>query len=425
MPAPRSATSSSLHRLARESAAVTTVRAPRARREQFTQREVAGAGSGHARRSISAPSRFDDLARPRGRLYLRNCLTATYFAQSDVVGPLIELRSDHQADATDSRPPPLDGDSPEPRGPSGAYPVGPESEGDQGLPFSRDPSLDSLLAPSFVRIEQEAADWLFSGTWTDHSLSQASGGSYWRNATAGGTAELTFNGTWVSVGLIADRSSGEAELFIDNISQGVIDLYRIGSFSEAMPVSFSFDGLDPGPHTLKIEVLGTANPSSFNTRVQLDYVDYGDGSLLPDGSFEEDDERVLVSNGWRHGGLCWRQRRELYPGHGRHRLVPVFRRFVQPACAGLQQRRACTLVCRRPAAGYHRSLRTDLAVRRRAAPVVLRRLRAGSPRAADRRLPGQSGHRPDRDAGQCAVHRSGRAGVGHRSLRSRRPGATL
>ncbi len=217
------------------------------------------------------------------------------FAQGDPAGPLI--LGQPMIDAADSGSSEPDSESPD-REPPDGYPVGPVSEGDQGLPFSRDPSLDSLLAPSFVRIEQDAADLMFSGTWTDHSLSQASGGSYRRNATAGSTAELTFDGTWVSLGLIADRSGGEAELFIDGITQGVIDLYRNGSSAEAMPVSISFDGLAPGLHSLTIQVLGTANPSSSSTRVQLDYVDYGDGSLLPDGNFEQDNGRVLVSSGW-------------------------------------------------------------------------------------------------------------------------------
>jgi len=156
----------------------------------------------------------------------------------------------------------------------------------------------AMLAPAFQRIEQDDPVWIFSGSWTSHTLSAASGGSYWRNATAFSSAELQFEGSWVSVGFIADRFSGEAEVLIDGVSQGVIDLYRNGSASEAMPVSVHFEGLAPGLHSLSIQVLGTSSPLSSNTRVQLDYVDYGDGSLLPDGQFEEDDERLLISNGW-------------------------------------------------------------------------------------------------------------------------------
>ena len=154
------------------------------------------------------------------------------------------------------------------------------------------------LAPAFTRIEQDDPAWVYGGTWTDHNLQQASGGSYRRSAAAFSSAEIQFTGSWVSVGFIADRFSGEAEVLIDGVSQGVIDLYRNGSASDAAPVSVHFEGLSPGLHSLSIQVPGTANPLSANTRVQLDYAEYGDGSLLPDGEFEQDDERVLVSGGW-------------------------------------------------------------------------------------------------------------------------------
>ncbi len=150
------------------------------------------------------------------------------------------------------------------------------------------------LAPAFVRVEEDDPDWIYGGSWTSVNLGRASGGSYQRSATFGSSAELVFNGSWISLGFIADRFSGEAEVFIDGVSHGVIDLYRNGE----TPVSFLIDDLPPGTHSLVIQVLGTSNPLAANNRVQLDYVDYGDGSLLPDGEFEEDDDRLLISNGW-------------------------------------------------------------------------------------------------------------------------------
>lgn len=149
-------------------------------------------------------------------------------------------------------------------------------------------------APAFTRIEQDDPAWSYTGTWTNVNLGRASGGSHWRNASGGSTAELTFNGAWVSLGFIADRFSGYAEIFMDGASYGIIDLYR----NLETPTAFHFGGLSAGPHTLVIEVVGSGNPFASNTRVQLDYADYGDGSLLPDGAFEEDDPRLLTSGGW-------------------------------------------------------------------------------------------------------------------------------
>ena len=161
-------------------------------------------------------------------------------------------------------------------------------------PDTRGEAITGSFAPTFVRIEQDDPAWIHVGTWSNVNLGRASGGSHWRNATAGSSAALAFEGSWVSLGFIADPFSGEAEIFIDGVSQGLVDLYR----NEETPVSYLFDGLSAGPHTVVIEVLGSANPFASNTSIQLDYADHGDGSLLPDGAFEEDDARLLTSSGW-------------------------------------------------------------------------------------------------------------------------------
>jgi hypothetical protein len=150
------------------------------------------------------------------------------------------------------------------------------------------------FSPTFTRTEQTDPAWSYTGTWSNTNLAKASGGNYWRNNTAGDTATLTFDGTWVNLGFITNRWSGQAAITIDGNDYGTLDLYR----TEESATSFLFDGLSAGTHTLEIEVLGTANPFAGNTRVQLDYADYGDGTLLPDGDFEEDDPRLLTSNGW-------------------------------------------------------------------------------------------------------------------------------
>ncbi|MBX3060768.1 MAG: VCBS repeat-containing protein, partial [Anaerolineae bacterium] len=151
-----------------------------------------------------------------------------------------------------------------------------------------------FFSPAFTRTEQNDPDWSYTGTWTNINLQRASGGSHWRNAAAGSTAVLPFDGTWISLGFIADRFSGYAEIFIDGNSQGIIDLYH----NEETAVSTLFDGLTNGTHTLVIQVMGSANPYASNSRVQLDYADFGDGSALPDGDFEQDDARIFKSNGW-------------------------------------------------------------------------------------------------------------------------------
>ncbi|MEN1729743.1 MAG: hypothetical protein AAGJ52_15010, partial [Pseudomonadota bacterium] len=151
-----------------------------------------------------------------------------------------------------------------------------------------------LLAPAFVRYEQDDVEWSLTGSWSATTLNRASGGSFARSLTGGDTAQLTFDGSWIQLGFISDRFSGEVEVLIDGMSQGIFDLYR----REETPTSFRFDGLSAGLHTIELVVTGSANPQASNVRVQLDYADTGDGSALPNGDFEETDPRLLISNGW-------------------------------------------------------------------------------------------------------------------------------
>ena len=172
----------------------------------------------------------------------------------------------------------------------------PETKPDApGAPVTPTDGLKTtVFAPTYVRLQQDDPAWTLTGAWAGVNLAGASGGSHTRSATAGNTAELGFAGSWAIVGLIGDRFSGEVEILLDGVSQGMFDLYR----REETPVQLRFDGLANAPHTVSLVVTGTANALASNNRVQLDYADYGDGTLLPDGDFEENDQRVLLSDGW-------------------------------------------------------------------------------------------------------------------------------
>jgi uncharacterized membrane protein len=117
----------------------------------------------------------------------------------------------------------------------------------------------------------------------------ASDSQYLRSQTAGDTIGFDFEGSWLNLGFYGDRFSGYAEIFVDGDSQGVVDLYR----REETPINVFFPDLTPGSHTLTITVLGDSNPFAANTRVQLDYIEFGDGTGLEHGTFEEDDGRIL------------------------------------------------------------------------------------------------------------------------------------
>ncbi|HSN75257.1 MAG TPA: hypothetical protein VL334_09240, partial [Anaerolineae bacterium] len=155
---------------------------------------------------------------------------------------------------------------------------------------------DNGRAPdaAVARAEQTDGGFTYGGTWQAITNSRASGNSYTRSRTAGHTVSYGFAGDWVTLGLFGASSHGQAELFIDGVSQGVIDLYR----REDTAYSLTFDGLGGGAHTIALTVLGTHNPKSTDNWVGIDYVDTWDGAALPDGTFEQTDPRVFLSGGW-------------------------------------------------------------------------------------------------------------------------------
>ena len=157
------------------------------------------------------------------------------------------------------------------------------------------PQLSQVAFAGFTRTEQDDTEITYTGTWSNHTTNRASGGSYWRNATAGSSAAFTFEGEWLNIGFMGSRWGGFVEIAINSVSQGTFDLYRR---EDNTPLSLVFDDLGAGPHTLTVTVTGSSNPFSSGTRVELDYIDVRDGTPLVNGTFEQSDVRVLRSTGW-------------------------------------------------------------------------------------------------------------------------------
>ena len=157
------------------------------------------------------------------------------------------------------------------------------------------PPAEMLFATAgLTRTEQTSPTITYTGTWTPLSNSRASEGSYYRADDPGETAVFTYTGAWLNLGFFGGPASGRAEVFIDGLSQGVVDLYR----HDETPVSYVYGGFLTGTHTLSVTVLGTANTFATNDRVQLDYVDVWDGTALADGVFEQNDGRVHLTPNW-------------------------------------------------------------------------------------------------------------------------------
>ena len=153
-------------------------------------------------------------------------------------------------------------------------------------------SLNTITGTVILRYEQDEA--VLTGTWDNFNSTRASNGSFARANAIGETATFTVTGTWVNLGFLASRYSGYAEVYIDGVSQDILDLYR----REDTPISVVYDGLISTTHTISVTALGTANPYASDTRVPLDYLDVYNGGSYADGTFEEDDTRLFLSTGW-------------------------------------------------------------------------------------------------------------------------------
>lgn len=142
-------------------------------------------------------------------------------------------------------------------------------------PLAELPQRPLVQTPTGItRIEADDPRITYGGTWKSKRIARASAGHARRAQAAGRTASLTFTGTWVSLGLLGRTSSGQAEVFLDGVSQGVMDTYRR---NDAV-VAWTFSDLVSGTHTVQITVLGQRNAASSNKWVFLDYIDVWDGT---------------------------------------------------------------------------------------------------------------------------------------------------
>ncbi len=114
---------------------------------------------------------------------------------------------------------------------------------------------------------QESSPAVKLGTWSGQIDANASGGTYRVSSTPGASSTLTFTGTSIDWVTATGKSYGQAEVTIDGVSQGTVDLY---ASTAQWQVPESYNGLSPGPHTIVVKVLGTKNPSSKGTAVVVD-----------------------------------------------------------------------------------------------------------------------------------------------------------
>jgi N-acetylneuraminic acid mutarotase len=120
--------------------------------------------------------------------------------------------------------------------------------------------------PGFT-ITQESSPAVKLGSWAGQVEDNASGGAYRISTTKGSHVTFPFTGTSVDWVTATGPKYGQAQVTIDGVSQGTVDLY---SPTVQWQVHESYSGLSSGPHTIVVKVLGTKNPNSKGTGVVLD-----------------------------------------------------------------------------------------------------------------------------------------------------------
>jgi hypothetical protein len=124
-------------------------------------------------------------------------------------------------------------------------------------------------APVTIGLVQEtpSASVVYGGTWSSGSYTWALGGQVRYTSTAGRTAQFTFTGREVAWIAPKHKNYGIANVYVDNILVGTVDLYAASL--QTRQVLFRQE-VTPGTHTLKIEVTGTKNAASTGTFVFVD-----------------------------------------------------------------------------------------------------------------------------------------------------------
>ena len=153
----------------------------------------------------------------------------------------------------------------------------------------------------------------YTGTWTSEIASGYHNGVAKYSTIANNNITYTFNGTGINVNFIQSEHMGQVEIFVDSVSQGIVDLYK-DALDNSCPTTqisdglytkqyitskawtdisastwnslsaikwsdmiykhiyFSVSNLPHGSHTVKINLLGTKNVLSDSTKVEFEYL---------------------------------------------------------------------------------------------------------------------------------------------------------
>src|SRR5713226_8202564 len=148
----------------------------------------------------------------------------------------------------------------------------------------------SLGMAATIRVEENDPSITYSGDWYTNSSSLNSGGSAFLTNLKGSRATVGFTGTAITWIGVTDPWSGLATVYLDG-TPNTVDTW--GNTTSYQQVLFTARGLEPGPHTLTIEITHTRHPSGLGSWVWIDAFDIENGSgvtgrlIAPGGRIEQ------------------------------------------------------------------------------------------------------------------------------------------
>lgn len=112
----------------------------------------------------------------------------------------------------------------------------------------------------------DAANAVAYDSWVGLSDPAASGGSYRTSGTAGAQVSVTLTGSSISWLTATGPAAGQADVVIDGVDQGVVDLYS-PSQHRRVPETYH---VTAGQHVFQVTVLGTSSPAASGSAVVVD-----------------------------------------------------------------------------------------------------------------------------------------------------------
>ncbi len=138
---------------------------------------------------------------------------------------------------------------------------------------------------------------VYTGLWSNTASSSAAGGCY-RYIKAGGSVAVTFKGT--SIAWIATKGPGfgMAEVKLDGVSQGTVDLYK--SSNSYAQLAWGIKGLASGTHVLTVSWTGQKNAAATGNTVDVDAFDIAGALVTPAGlvRYEQNNSLIKYSGAW-------------------------------------------------------------------------------------------------------------------------------